>query len=150
MKIWIDGDACPKPIKEILFRAANRTQTQTILVANHFVALPPSPFISRQVVEKGFDVADNAIVFQIEPGDIVVTSDIPLANDTIGKNAHAINPRGQLYSKENIKQILAMRDLNESLRETGHISSSSTKFSAQDSQNFANQLDRLLQIAQRK
>lgn len=150
MKIWIDGDACPKAIKEIIFRAAKRTKTQTILVANHFVSLPPSPFISRQMVEKGFDVADNAIVHQVEEGDIVITADIPLANDVIDKAAHALNPRGELYSKENIKHILAMRNFNESLRETGKLSNSGpAKLSNHDNQNFANQLDKLLSIANR-
>jgi uncharacterized protein YaiI (UPF0178 family) len=145
MKIWIDGDACPNNIKEVLFRAANRTKIQTILVANHFVSLPPSPYISRQIVEQGFDVADNTIVDQVEKGDIVITADIPLANDVLEKSAHAINPRGELYSAENIKHILAMRNFNESLRETGQLTNSGpAKLSNQDTQKFSNQLDKLL------
>lgn len=144
MKIWIDGDACPKPIKEILFRAAVRTKTKLILVANHFIQLPPSPFISRQIVEKGFDVADNAIVEQLNEGDLVITADIPLANDALEKGARAINPRGELYSTENIKHILAMRNFNESLRETGQMSGGPPKISNQDTQKFSNQLDKIL------
>ena len=144
MKLWIDGDACPKQIKEVLFRAAIRTKTKLILVANHFVQLPPSPFITRQIVDKGFDVADNVIVEQVEQNDIVITADIPLANDVLEKKAHAINPRGELYSQENIKHILAMRNFNESLRETGNISGGPPKLSNQDTQKFSNQLDRLL------
>lgn len=144
MKIWIDGDACPKAIKEILFRAAIRTKTNLILVANHFVQLPPSPFISRQIVDKGFDVADNEIVAQLEENDLVITADIPLANDVLEKQGIALNPRGELYSVENIKHILAMRNFNESLRETGHLTGGPPKISNQDTQKFSNQLDRLL------
>ena len=144
MKIWIDGDACPNSIKEVLFRAAIRTKTPLTLVANHFVQLPPSPFITRQIVEQGFDVADDTIVDQLDASDIVITADIPLANDVLEKGACAINPRGELYSIENIKHILAMRNFNESLRETGQLTGGPPKLSNVDTQKFSNQLDRLL------
>ena len=144
MKIWIDGDACPNSIKDVLFRAAIRTKTPLTLVANHFVKLPPSPLITRQIVEQGFDVADDTIVKQLDASDIVITADIPLANDVLEKGACAINPRGELYSIENIKHILAMRNFNESLRETGQMTGGPPKLSNVDTQKFSNQLDRLL------
>ena len=144
MKIWIDGDACPNPIKEVIFKASMRKKLQCIIVANQFIQIPPSPFIQRQIVEQGFDVADNAIVQQVAQNDLVITADIPLANDVVEKKAIAINPRGQLYTIENIKQKLAMRNFNESLRETGMQHSTHAKFSTKDIQQFSNQLDRLL------
>ncbi len=143
--IWIDGDACPNQIKEILFRAAIRTQTKLILVANHFVQLPPSPLITRQIVEQGFDAADNSIVEQLQKNDLVITADIPLANDVLEKGGIALNPRGELYTAENIKHILAMRNFNESLRETGILNGGPPKLSTQNNQKFSNQLDKLLQ-----
>ena len=145
MVIWIDGDACPNQIKEILFKAAIRTKTKLILVANHFVKLPPSLFITRQIVEQGFDVADNSIVEQLQKQDLVITADIPLANDVLEKGGIALNPRGELYTPENIKHILAMRNFNESLRETGILNSGPPKLSTQNNQKFSNQLDKILQ-----
>lgn len=144
MRIWIDGDACPNKIKDILFRAAIRTQTEVIIVANHFAAIPASPFIKRLQVESGFDVADNKIAANVEPNDLVITADIPLANDVICQSAIALNPRGDLYTEANIKQTLAMRDFNESLRESGMISGGHGKLSATDIRRFANNLDKVM------
>lgn len=148
MKIWIDGDACPNAIKTILFRAAKRTQTELILVANQAVAIPPSPFIKRWIVESGFDVADKKIIESISKGDLVITADIPLADEVVTKKAFALNPRGQLYTDSNIKQILAMRDFNTSMRENGLISSGSRPLSAKEIQQFSNHLDTILTRSQ--
>lgn len=144
MNIWIDGDACPKPIKDILFRAAIRTKTPLIFVANHISSIPASPFIKRWVVEPGFDVADNKIADSLKPGDLVVTADIALADIIITKQGIALNPRGELYTAANIKQALAMRNLNESLRSSGLLSGGAGKLNAKDIQHFSNNLDRLL------
>ncbi len=144
MKIWVDADAAPKPVKEILFRAANRTKTETILVANQHLATPPSPHIRSIQVGSGFDVADNFIVQSCEANDIVVTADIPLAAEVVEKGVHAINPRGELYTPANIKQRLAMRDMMEELRSTGQVSGGPKSYSHTDRQAFANSLDRLL------
>lgn len=144
MKIWLDGDACPKAIKTILFRAAIRTKTTLILVANHVVATPASPYIKKWLVPAGFDVADNQIIANLEGRDLVITADIPLADAVVTKGGVALNPRGELYSTHNIKQHLAMRNLNESLRSSGLISGGPAKISAKEVQNFANCLDRYL------
>ena len=144
MHIWIDADACPKVIKEILFRAAERTQTSLILVSNHEIFIPYSSFISKVRVESGFDVADNKIVESMQPGDLVITADIPLADAVIKKGSLALDPRGRLYSEENIKQRLVMRHLMEQLRDSGTITGGPTSFSQQDRRAFANQLDRLI------
>ncbi len=119
MHIWIDADACPKMIKEIIFRAALRTKTPVTLVANSFLTYPNSPLIRSVKVEKGFDSADNYIVAQVKEGDLVITADIPLAAEVIAKKAAALNPRGELYSENNIRQRLNIRDMNEQLRATG-------------------------------
>ncbi|WP_133129565.1 YaiI/YqxD family protein [Legionella yabuuchiae] len=144
MRIWIDGDACPNKIKDIIFRAAIRTNTEVIIVANHFASIPFSPFIKRLHVESGFDVADNKIVENMHPNDLVVTADIPLANEVIAKKGMALNPRGELYTEANIKQKHAMRDFNESLRESGMISGGAPKLSATEIRRFANHLDMIL------
>jgi uncharacterized protein len=144
MNIWIDGDACPKAIKDIIFRAAIRTKTNVIMVANHISNIPPSPYIKRWVVEPGFDVADNKIAEHLNNGDLVITADIVLADIVVTKNGTALNPRGELYTPENIKQTLAMRNLNESLRSSGMISGGAGKMGAKDIQQFSNHLDRLL------
>ena len=117
--ILVDADACPNPIKEILFRAAQRCQVPLTLVANHLVKVPPSPLIKARQVESGFDVADNYIAQQVLPGDIVVTGDIPLAAETVDKGAQVIGPRGEHFTPANIRQRLAMRNLMEELRNTG-------------------------------
>lgn len=144
MKIWIDADACPNVVKEILFRASTRTKTPLTLVANQYIPKPKSPLINSIQVKQGFDEADNYIVEQLESGDIVITADIPLASDAIDKGAVVINPRGELYTEENIKQRLSMRDLMEELRSTGEVSGGPSAYSQKDGQNFANCLDRLL------
>ena len=144
MRIWVDADACPNVIKDILFRAAERKQIALTLVANQFLRTPVSKFITAVQVAGGFDVADNYIVEQIQVNDLVITADIPLAAAVIDKNAHALNPRGELYSKENIKERLAMRDLMEELRSAGQVSGGPAEFGARDKQDFANALDRLL------
>ena len=144
MQIWIDGDACPKAIKTILFNAANRTKTNLIIVSNHFVNIPASPFIKRWMVGAGFDVADQKIIDHVEPNDLVITADIPLADAILSKNAIALNPRGKLYSASNIKHILAMRNINETLRDSGMISGGAAAMSSREVQEFSNHLDRIL------
>lgn len=142
--IWIDGDACPKAIKEIIFKAAKRTKTLCILVANHFQAIPSSPFIKRMMVEQGFDKADDAIAEAVTASDIVITNDLPLADECLQKGAFVISPRGERFNQDTIKQKLAMRDLNENLRSSGIHSGGPKQMSKSDVMQFANQLDRLL------
>jgi len=144
LRIWIDGDACPNKIKEIVFRAATRTKTEVIIVANHLAHIPSSPFIKRLQVESGFDVADDKIAESISINDLVVTADIPLASEVVAKKAWALNPRGELYSESNIKQKRAMRDFNESLRESGMLNSKTAKLNSTDIRRFANILDTIL------
>ena len=144
MQIWIDGDACPKPIKDILFRTAIRTQTSLIVVSNHALNTPASPFIKRNQVGSGFDVADKHIVDHMQAGDLVITADIPLADDVVTKGGLALNPRGELYSANNIKQLLGQRNLNETLRGGGMISGGPAKFGSKEIQRFANNLDKFL------
>ncbi len=144
MNIWIDGDACPNAIKQILFRAAKTRQIPLVMVANHISTIPPSPYIKRVVVESGFDAADNYIVNHIEKYDLVITSDIILADLIVTKHAFALNPRGVLYTQNNIKQILTIRNLNESLRSSGLLQSGSNGLSAKDIQLFSNHLDKII------
>ena len=149
MKIWVDADACPGVIKEILFRAANREKLELILVANKAIRVPKSPYIKLQVVVAGFDVADNEIVKQVSPGDIVITSDIPLAAEVIEKEGHALSPRGELYTIDNIKARLNMRDFMETMRASGVQTGGPPPLSQSDRQAFANHLDRLVRNTQR-
>ncbi len=144
MKIWIDADACPVVIKEILFKAAMRTRVLTTLVANQPMRTPPSDYIKTLKVSSGFDVADNEIVKQVSAGDLVITSDIPLAAEVIEKGAHALNPRGELYSASSIKSRLNMRDFMDTLRSSGIHTGGPPPLSQSDRQSFANHLDRLL------
>lgn len=144
MHIWVDADACPAVIKEILYRVAERTRLPLTLVANQWLKTPPYPSIKSVQVPKGFDVADNYIVDQAVAGDLVITADIPLAAGAIEKGALALNPRGELYSRENIKQTLDMRNFMETLRNSGVETGGPPAFSQADRQAFANQLDRLL------
>jgi len=144
MHIWVDADACPKVIKEILFRAAERKQVPVTLVANQYLSTPPSPLINAVQVPQGFDVADNHIVEKMAEGDLVVTQDIPLASEVIDKKGVAINPRGELYTPENIRQRLSMRDFMEILRSSGVETGGPAAFSQADRQAFANSLDRFL------
>ncbi|MBT8085922.1 MAG: YaiI/YqxD family protein [Woeseia sp.] len=144
MKIWVDADACPVVIKEILFRAAERTQTLLTLIANHAIRVPRSNYIKTVQVPSGFDVADKEIVDRIAAGDIVVTADIPLAADVIGKSAHALNPRGELYTAETIGARLNMRDFMDTLRASGIDTGGPPAISQSDRHAFATNLDRLL------
>ena len=145
MKIWVDADACPKVVKEILFRVAERAKTSVILVANQSLSTPPSAFIKSIRVSAGFDVADNYIVQEIEKGDLIITADIPLAAEVIEKGGHALNPRGELYSTETIKQKLVMRDLMDELRGTGEVvGGGPPPLNQRDRREFANQLDRFI------
>jgi len=142
--IWVDADACPKVIKEILFRVADRVGVPVTLVANQPLQIPRSRYIRTIQVAAGFDVADNHIVQQANAGDLVITADIPLADEVIAKNCLALNPRGELYTKENIRQRLNMRDFMDTLRSSGVNTGGPPSFSQADRQAFANQLDRLL------
>jgi uncharacterized protein len=141
MTIWVDADACPVPVKEMLFRAAVRAEIPVILVANQFVRVPPSPFIKMHQVTSGFDVADNEIVQKVTAGDLVITADIPLAAEVVAKNCLALNPRGEMYTTENIRGRLNMRDFMETLRSSGIQSGGSPPYDQTDKQRFANQLD---------
>ncbi|MDX1796073.1 MAG: YaiI/YqxD family protein [Hydrogenovibrio sp.] len=144
MKIWVDADACPGVIKEILFRAATRTQTAMTLVANHPMRIPPSQLIDFLQVHSGFDVADNEIVKRLNTGDLVITADIPLAAEVIENGGHALNPRGEFYSVDNIRARLNMRDFMESLRSSGIQTGGPSPLNQSDRQAFANNLDRFL------
>jgi uncharacterized protein YaiI (UPF0178 family) len=144
MQIWVDADACPGVIKEILYRAATRHSLPVILVANQWLRVPPSPFISAVQVPQGFDVADSHIVEQAVAGDLVITADIPLAALVIEKRAFALNPRGELYSAENIRQLLDMRNFMDTLRSSGVDTGGPPAFNHADRQSFANQLDRFI------
>ncbi len=144
MHIWVDADACPKAMKEILYRAANRTQIPLTLVANQALSTPPSAYITSVQVSAGFDVADNYIAQKVTAGDIVITADIPLAADIVEKGAYGINPRGQLYTEQNIKQSLSMRNFMEEMRSAGQVSGGPPPLDQRDKQAFANTLDRLL------
>ncbi len=144
MHIWVDADACPVVIKDILFRAAQRWQVPVTLVANQPLSTPPSPLIRAVQVPRGFDVADAHIVERAEPGDLVITADIPLAAEVLEKGAMALNPRGERYSPETIRERLAVRDMMEELRSSGVDTGGPPSFSQADRKAFANQLDTLL------
>jgi len=144
MNIWIDADACPVVIKEILFRAAEKRQILTTLVANQYISTPKSKWIRMIQVPPGFDVADNEIVKRAESGDIVITSDIPLASEVIDKGARALSPRGELYNPDNIKQRLNMRDFLDTLRSSGVNTGGPPPLNQNDRKRFADHLDRLL------
>ena len=144
MQIWVDADACPNVIKEILFRAADRVAVQVTLVANQTSQVPRSRHIRSIQVASGFDVADNYIVQQAKAGDLVITADIPLASEAIDKGCLALNPRGELYTTENIRQRLNIRDFMDTMRSSGVDTGGPPAFSKADRMAFANQLDRLL------
>ncbi|WP_319779002.1 YaiI/YqxD family protein [Maridesulfovibrio sp.] len=144
MQIWVDADACPKAVKEILFKTAVRREVKLTLVANQYMTIPASPFIDMVKVGAGFDVADNEIVKLCKAGDLVITADIPLADKIVEKGATGLNPRGELYTEDNIKGILSMRNLMEELRSAGSVSGGPAAFSPKDKQNFTNQLDKFL------
>ena len=144
MHIWVDADSCPNVIKEILFRAVNRTKIYMTLVANQPIKYGNSPFIKNIQVSMGFDVADNYIVKHLKSKDLVITGDLPLASAVIDKGAIALNPRGELYSNNNIKQRLSIRNFSENLRSSGMITHGPDKISKRDIQTFANNLDKIL------
>jgi uncharacterized protein len=144
IKIWIDADACPQIIKQIVYRAAARTKIDLVLVANMMFHYPKAPNIKFVLVGKGFDVADHYIIEQVAVNDLVITADIPLASGVIEKGAYALNPRGEFYDRENIKQKLAVRNLMTDLRERKEISGGPSAFGSREQQAFANALDRFL------
>jgi len=144
MKIWVDADACPNVVKDMLFRAAQRVQVLTILVANQLIRTPPSRYISKVQVRAGFDEADKYIAEAVEPGDLVITADIPLASQVIDKGGYALNPRGELYTRDNIRQRLGLRNFMEELRGSGVNTGGPPSLSQSDRQAFANELDRFL------
>lgn len=144
MHIWVDADACPVVIKNILFRAAVRWQVTTTLVANQMLTIPPSVYIHARQVSRGFDVADAYISQHAVAGDLVITADIPLAAEVLEKGVQALNPRGELYSKETIRERLAMRDMMEELRSAGIDTGGPRSFDQADTRAFAGQLDKLL------
>ena len=150
MKIWVDADSCPVVIKDILCKAAERTETVTTFVANQFIRTPPSRYIKFIQVSRGFDVADNEIVARVEAGNLVITGDIPLASEVIDKKALALNHRGELYTVDNIKERLNMRDFMDTLRGSGIETGGQAAFSQSDRQAFANHLDKLLTQTKRK
>ncbi|WP_087017747.1 YaiI/YqxD family protein [Thaumasiovibrio subtropicus] len=143
--IWVDADACPNPVKAILFRAAERKKVSLVLIANHHLSVPPSPFIRAERVAAGFDVADDTIVERLSVGDLVITADIPLANDVLERKGFVITPRGEVMDMSNIRQRLQMRDFMETMRSSGVQTGGPAAFSQADKMAFGNQLDRWLQ-----
>ncbi|MBK2124196.1 YaiI/YqxD family protein [Fangia hongkongensis] len=144
MTIFIDADACPKPIKEILFKAADREQISCVFIANHAFYYPNSPYIKTRIVDKGFDIADNYIISKVASNDLVITSDIPLASEVIKKGAIVISSSGKIYTKSNIAQALAMRNFFTEMRDAGMIESKSKPFNQKNSHAFAKELDKYL------
>lgn len=144
VKIWVDADACPKAIKDILFRVAERTKISIVFVANQWMRLPDSGFISFIHVDQGPDIADDKIAEECEPGDLVITADIPLAARTVEKGVQALDPRGTLYDQENIRQKLSMRDFMDTLRSSGVETDGPKSFNPRDSSKFANALDKFI------
>jgi uncharacterized protein len=144
ISIWVDADACPKVIREILFRAATRLELPLTLVANHVLPVPQSPWVKAVQVAQGFDVADNYIVEQVCQDDLVITADIPLAAELIAKGAGVISPRGEQFTKNNIGQRLNMRDFMETMRSSGEVGGGPPALGPRDKQAFANALDRYL------
>ena len=144
MHIWVDADACPKAIKNILFKAAERQLIPMTLVANHYIATPPSKVIKSIQVAHGFDVADNTIVKQVTSGDLVITSDVPLAADVVAKGAEALNPRGIHYTRENVQGYLHRRNRAEEMRAIGQTNGGPAALDKKSIQNFANALDRII------
>lgn len=150
MPIWVDADACPKVIKEVLYRAADREQVIVTLVANQSLSVPPSPFVRTLRVPAGFDVADNEIVRRAVPGDLVITGDIPLAAEVMEKGAVVINPRGERYSEATIRERLTLRDFMDTLRASGVQTGGPAALNQRDRQLFANELDKWLQAQKSK
>jgi uncharacterized protein len=149
MQIWVDADACPGEIKELLYRAAERVKIKVTLIANQSLRIPRSEFIEAVLVRDGANVADRRIAELAAPGDLVVTADIPLAADVVAKGATALDPRGQLYTDVNIGERLVLRNMLDQMRGGGHIGGGPPNFSPKDRQAFANQLDRWLARSKR-
>ena len=147
MQIWVDADACPGEIKELLFRSAERTKTKVTLVANQPMRTPRSEFVDSLLVPGGMNVADRRIVELVKPGDLVITADIPLAAEVVAGGGQALNPRGELYTDANVGERLAIRNLLDEMRGGGQITGGPASFNAKDRQAFANQLDRWLTAA---
>jgi uncharacterized protein YaiI (UPF0178 family) len=144
MQLWVDADACPREIKELLYRAAERMKIKLTLVANQSIQIPRSDYIDTVLVRDGANIADRRIMDLVSPGDLVVTADIPLAAEVVAKGAEAIDPRGGLYTHANIGERLAMRNVIDQLRGSGQVSGGPPNFNRKDRQAFANQLDRWL------
>jgi uncharacterized protein YaiI (UPF0178 family) len=144
MVVWVDADACPVQVKEILFRAAERVRVETVLVANHALRVPKSQFIKARQVERGFDVADAQILARLSPGDLVVTADVPLAAQVVGAKAFALNPRGTFYTPDNVQDHLARRNIMDALRSAGEQTRGPAALNKTDIQAFANELDKFL------
>ena len=144
MHIWVDADACPAVVKDILYRAAERKQIRMTLVANQFLRPPPSPWIRALQVPRGFDVADSHIVKELQPGDLVITADIPLAADVLARGGHALNPRGEFYTPDTIQERLALRNYLDELRGSGVQTGGPPALDHADRKRFADQLDRFL------
>ena len=144
MNIWVDADACPAVIKDILYRAAERAQVMTTLVANRFLNVPRSPYLRAVQVPRGIDVADSRIVQELQPGDLVITADIPLASDVIAKGGHALNPRGEFYTPDSIGERLALRNHLDQLRGAGEHTGGPPALDHADRKRFADQFDRFL------
>lgn len=144
MQIWVDADACPRAVKDILYKVSFRTKTTITFVANRWLSLPDSVWLRMKVVGKGFDVADNVIVEELEKGDLVITADIPLASDVIDKGGHVLSPRGVFFTPETIRERLSVRNFMDELRESGVQTGGPSSFGAREKQNFANKLDRFL------
>mgnify|MGYP000092770512 CR=1 FL=1 len=147
MNIWVDADSCPVAIKEMIFKAANRTHIHTTFLANHHLTIPPSAYLTFSQVAQGFDVADDEIVQRCEPGDLIITSDIPLAAEVIAKGAQALSARGELFTKENIGGRLNIRDFMDTMRSSGIQSGGAAPLGPQDKQKFANEFDKILSKA---
>jgi len=143
-QVWVDADACPNVIKQILFKAADRTKVTITFVANQYIKTPPSLYLKSVVVEKGFDIADNEIVARCNDCDLIITSDIPLASEVIDKGAVALNPRGELYTRSNIRSRLNMRDFMDTMRSSGVQTGGPPPISQSEKQSFANELDKWL------
>jgi uncharacterized protein YaiI (UPF0178 family) len=150
MHIWVDADACPAVVRDILFRAAERLQLPITLVANKPLRAPASPYIRTIQVSRGLDVADNEIARRLDPGDLVITADIPLAADVVARGGHALNPRGEFYTEENVREHLAMRDFMEALRGSGVRTGGPQPLDQSDRKRFADQLDRFLSRQERR
>jgi len=144
LQLWVDADACPKAVKEIVYRAAERRQVQATLVANSRLTIPRSPYLHFILVGSGFDVADREIARLMRAGDLVITADIPLAADAIENEGFALNPRGEFYTRDNVKSALSMRNFMDGLRGAGSITGGPAAFSNREKTAFANQLDRFL------